>query len=354
MNSYRHEVSVWEYDEPSTRASSPAPTHDTFDETWQGSIGRISSPTPVTFYSDPSHLLIAEVSNILAGKGIGALLWGEHLLRTYGSSINAHDYKFLLEDAAILPAYITLLDAGFDECPETYPCPVVHKLEFLLETRRSGRPVHASKHHGFPAKHVHFNTGSGSNNLYPIVVGLYRKSIYLPSQFALLDPPDIMPGEMGRLGSHGRFLFAHELRPRVTENHSGRFPDELEKDVLIPSPMYLVETLILLGNRDSRTPGARSIWTNWLMHLREAYICHNKGLAAWDDRSLLPELLRPVWKEAIDSEISRIDEPIMHVWRDLAWTLAGVDVGFAKMTGHLGYEESLNRISVDWVWALYN
>ena len=77
-------------------------------------------------------------------------------------------------------------------------------------------------------------------------------------------------------------------------------------------------SLILLGNRDSRTPGSRSLWTKWLMYLRETYLCHNYNLPLWDDKALLPEILRPVWEAAADAEMNRVDEPIMNVWRDLA------------------------------------
>lgn len=75
------------------------------------------------------------------------------------------------------------------------------------------------------------------------------------------------------------------------------------------------------------------------MHLREGYIEHGRGLDVWDEKAFLPEVLRPVWRYASDSEISRLQEPIMGVWRDLAWTLVGVDVERAKRTGHLAFQD---------------
>lgn len=154
--------------------------------------------------------------------------------------------------------------------------------------------------------------------------------------------PDIKPGHLGRVTSLGRLIYAHEVGPRPTPARGGRFPDFLA-GVLIPSPMYLVEMLIGLGLRDCRIPGARSIWTRWLMYLREAYVEHGRGLDVWDEKALLPEVLRPVWRQASDSEISRLQEPIMGVWRDLAWVLAGVDVERAKRTGHLAFQDWMVR-----------
>ncbi|KAL4947510.1 hypothetical protein BDW69DRAFT_190129 [Aspergillus filifer] len=362
------------YEEPSLpRISSstrdPWDTHSIHEELHSDHDelpSRVSSPShepyttrSVDVYRDTSHVHISEVSLILAAKGIGCVLWGEHLLRTYGSSIRAHDYKFLLEDAAILPAFFGLLEAGFEECPsfddpdegneedpEAYICPLIHKHNLLTQ---AGATIHKSKYHSFPSKHVHFRLNN--TNTARIVIGLYRKSLHLPTQFAAIDPPDIMPGEVGRLASHGRLVYANEFGPRPTKSHGGRFPSDLGPDVpvLILSPMYLVETLILLGNRDSRTPGARSLWTKWLMELRETYLLHNYGLSAWDDKALLPEVLRPVWEAASDAEMNRVDEPIMCVWRDLAWTLAGVDVDFAKRSGHMGFDCAFQRLSAEWV-----
>lgn len=174
------------------------------------------------------------------------------------------------------------------------------------------------------------------------MLALYRKSDFFPTPLAGGSPPDIKPGPLGRATSLGRLIYAHEVGPRPTPSRGGRFPDSLG-GVLIPSPMYLVEILIGLGIRDCRIPGARSIWTRWLMHLREGYIEHGRGLDVWDEKAFLPEVLRPVWRYASDSEISRLQEPIMGVWRDLAWTLVGVDVERAKRTGHLAFQDWMVR-----------
>ncbi|KAL4931382.1 uncharacterized protein BDV17DRAFT_288927 [Aspergillus undulatus] len=301
-------------------------------------------------YEDPSHAIIHKVSSALASKDIGCLLWGEHLLRTYASSITATDYKFLFEDDEIFTAYDALLDSntetntGFTECDGAYSCPVLYKMDEVADP-----DPHPSEFHDFPTAHVHLH--EDSNNPYPIVIGLYAKSQYLPmhneGEFAVMDPPLIIPGFAGRLPSQGRFICAHEIGPRPSKmgNHGGRFEYHLGKDVLLPSPMYLIETLILLGNRDSRVPGARNIWTYWLSELRIAYINHNQGLDAWDEKGLsLPEMLRPVWKEAIDSEISKLDEPVMSVWRNLAWDFAGVqkDLGI-RWKFHLGYSLGMEQ-----------
>ncbi len=79
------------------------------------------------------------------------------------------------------------------------------------------------------------------------------------------------------------------------------------------------------------------------MYLREAYVEHGRGLDVWDEKVLLPEVLNPVWRQASDSEISRLQEPIMGVWRDLAWALVGVDVDRAKRTGHLAFQDWMVR-----------
>ncbi|KAL4964325.1 uncharacterized protein BDV14DRAFT_201097 [Aspergillus stella-maris] len=378
------------YQEPSlprisTSTRDPWDTHSVHEEETHSYHDDLPSRSPspshepytthsANVYRDTSHVLISEVSSILAAKGIGCLLWGEHLLRTYGSSIHAHDYKFLLEDAAVLPGFFALLDAGFEECPGSfddlnpnlnpsttsntdsdnerespaYICPLIHKHNLLTQ---AGASIHKSKYHGFPAKHVHFriDDSEADSEADSIVIGLYRKSLHLPTQFTSLDPPEIWPGEMGRIANNGRLVYANELGPRPTKSHGGRFPSDLGSEVLMLSPMYLIETLILLGNRDSRTPGSRSLWTKWLMHLRETYLLHNYNLSLWDDRSLLPEILRPVWESASDAELNRVDEPIMNVWRDLAWTLAGVDVDAAKRMGHMGFDCTFQRVSGEWV-----
>ncbi|KAL4914339.1 hypothetical protein BDW62DRAFT_204732 [Aspergillus aurantiobrunneus] len=291
-------------------------------------------------YEDPSHSTIHTISQTLAAKDIGCLLWGEHLLRTYGSSLPAQDYKFILEDHEITPGFHALLEAGYLICTGQYPCPIHFLMRTLADAHRTKHPSHR---HPFPSKHVHMH--SHSNNPCPVVIGLYRKSLYLPppppSAFADREPPEILPGPVGRIHSIGQFIYAHELGPAPTASRGGRFPAHLS-NILIPSPMYLVEILITLGINHCRIPGARSIWTEWLMLLREAYLDHGRGLAAWDDTWLLAEAYRPVWREAIDAQISRIEQPVMPVWRDLAWGLVGVDVERAKRAGHWGFEEGMH------------
>ncbi|KAL4781232.1 hypothetical protein BJX76DRAFT_363750 [Aspergillus varians] len=271
-------------------------------------------------YKDPSHTTIYQITQCLAREGIGCLLWGEHLLRAYACAMPATDYKFILEDDDITPAFTILHSTGYPECTGQYPCPLNSPTDTIAQTPTL---QHRSHRHPFPEKHLHIH--ADPNNPHRTIIGLYLKSHCFPPSPPKVKHPDICAGPAGRVCSIGRFLYAHEHGPEPTPARGGRFPAHLGS-VLVPSPMYLIEMLIHLGVRDCRVPGARSIWTRWLMVLREAFVDHGRGLAVWDEKSFLPEAMRPVWRHAIDSEISWAQEPVMNVWRDLAWTLAGVYV----------------------------
>ncbi|KAL4973563.1 hypothetical protein BDW66DRAFT_153678 [Aspergillus desertorum] len=295
-----------------------------------------------SYSTSSSQILIHAVTQTLSSHGIGCLLWGEHLLYTYGSDITAskEDYKFLLEGHNIPRALAILLENGYIPCTkqdrERGLCPLHADQEYMAKRARSRD---CSLWHPFPACHVHDRRRN--NEKYPLdtVIALYEKSLYLPpvSTVSPLGPPLILPGLEGRVCSHGWLLYGHEVGPLPTRTRGGRFPSHLD-GVLLPSPMYLVQTLIHLGMRDCRIPGARSIWSEWLMYLRECYIHHGKGLDVWDEKSLLPEILRGIWRNAIDAQIDVVDQPrVMTGWRDAMWILAGVRLEKSKRKGELRY-----------------
>ncbi|KAL4997397.1 hypothetical protein BDV10DRAFT_186192 [Aspergillus recurvatus] len=296
-------------------------------------------------YSNPSsQTLIHAITQTLSPHGIGCLLWGEHLLHTYGSNIIAskRDFKFLLEDHNVPRALDILLEDGYTACTkqdrELGLCPLHAHQEYMS---KGVRPRDYSLWHPFPAYHVHGRHNKDEKHPLNTVIALYRKSLYLPpaSTISPFGPPLILPGREGRIRSHGRLLYGHETGPLPLKARGGRFPSRLD-GVLLPSPMYLVQTLIHLGMRDCRTPGARTIWSKWLMYLRECYTNHGRGLEVWDEKWLLPEVLRGIWLDAIDAQIDVVEQPrVMAGWRDAMWLLAEADLEKAKGKGELGYKE---------------
>ncbi|KAL4899057.1 hypothetical protein BDW74DRAFT_184059 [Aspergillus multicolor] len=289
--------------------------------------------------TNTSQTLIHTVTETLAASNIGALLWGEHLLRTYGSDIPARrtDYKFLLDDTNINPAFDALLAAGHETCTrvdwDAGFCPAVEEIRFR---RESGDDY--STFHNFPACHVHGH--KDSNDPLGTVISLYRASDFLPPQCDIcpLGPPQIRPGRVGRVKSHGRFMYANLVGPDPTESRGGNFSSHLDS-ALIPSPMYLALILIHLGMRDCKRPGARMIWSEWLMDLRECYLLHRKGMDEWNEKILL-EPLRPIWRQAIDAQIDVLAQPrCMRVWRDVMWRLVGVDPVEAVRKRHWAFDD---------------
>ncbi|RDW64427.1 uncharacterized protein DSM5745_09838 [Aspergillus mulundensis] len=284
-------------------------------------------------------VLIHRVTKTLAAAGIGAVLWGEHLLATYGSDIPTQpDYKFLLDDANVTAAFDTLLANGHVLCTrqdwDDGLCPVVEEMRSRRQTKE-----HYSPFHPFPAYHVHGHR----DTLYQLdtVIALYKASAFLPptSDLCPLGPPAILPGEDGRINSQARFLYAHISGPNPTESRGGRFPAHLDS-VLIPSPMYFAHILIHLGIRDCIRPGARTLWSAWLMELRECYELHGRGLDEWDEKLNFPEPLRPIWQYAIDAQNDVLEQPgCMKVWRDAMWRLVGVDPEEAVQKEHLAFRD---------------
>ncbi|KAL5046576.1 hypothetical protein BDW71DRAFT_207369 [Aspergillus fruticulosus] len=306
----------------------------------------MTSSKMTSSYSTPSsQTLIHAITQTLSSHGIGCLLWGEHLLHTYGSDIisSKKDYKFLLEDYNIPRALDILLENAYTPCTkqdhELGLCPLHADQEHIA---RRVRPRDYSLWHPFPACHVHGRHNEDEKHPLDTVIALYRKSLYLPpvSTISPLGSPLILSGRESRVRSHGQLLYGHETGPLPTEGRGGRFPAHLD-GVLLPSPMYLAQALIHLGMRDCRTPGARTIWSKWLMYLRECYINHGKGLEAWDEEWLLPNMLRGIWRDAVDAQIDVVEQPrVMAGWRDAMWILAGADLDRAKEKGELSYKEA--------------
>ncbi|KAI9369383.1 hypothetical protein BJX61DRAFT_151467 [Aspergillus egyptiacus] len=285
-------------------------------------------PPYPAIYQDHTQTTISHIVSLLAAKNIPCLLWGEHLLRTYACTLQAPDYKFLVEDDQLDHAYRTLLDAGFIRCPDrerqdtatgsgTFDICPVYRDTCNYRSSRNRKRTTPSYTHPPPKRHVHFSPADSHSH--PDPVSLFPKSLFLSFTPRLPAPnpqsqsqPQSQPQSQAQAPRTHRtkpevkacYIPADTLGPLPTPSHGGRFTfsdsDSHSHKVLMPAPLILVEALIYLAL--GKGPGTRSIWTVWLGSLREAYVDHGVGEAAWDVTRLHPRL-RAIWGRAGDVEL---------------------------------------------------